>query len=114
MYIDSNGGFRAECHSALKGIKGDDYRSGTQYESEFVGRFTNVKEIDAYSYSMTVSNVSLVSDTGHEEIINGKKYVQTDDTCGWSDGVVVTLYKPETPLDVLTFSTISLRSDCFL
>ncbi|NYB73649.1 hypothetical protein HZF24_05790 [Sedimentibacter hydroxybenzoicus DSM 7310] len=91
--IAPDGTFSGNFHDSEMGMAGDDYPDGTVYVCNFTGKFTSVKKIGDYEYSMVCENLTQEGIEGEEEIIDGIKYI-TSTPYGFDDAGEFRLYLP--------------------
>ncbi len=65
--LKNDGSFTGGYHDMNAGESGEGYES-TVYESSFNGRFTNIKQISDYAYSMTLESVETENEPETEKI----------------------------------------------
>ena len=75
LNIDENGEFIGSYHDADAGDIEDDYPNGTIYYCNFDGKFSDLKKVDDYTYSMKLAEINTEKEEGTEEIIDGIRYV---------------------------------------
>lgn len=99
--IERDGYFKGSFHDSDMGDTGEGYPNGTVYSSSYTGYFTDLKQIDEYSYEMKLKEISYEDVSGEEELIRDVRYIYTDSYClGGND--TFKIYLPGTPLS--TFS----------
>lgn len=91
--IAPDGTFSGDFYDSEMGMAGDDYPDGTVYICNFTGKFTSLKKIGDYEYSMKCENLTQEGIEGEEEIINGIKYI-TSTPYGFDDAGEFRLYLP--------------------
>lgn len=106
LTLHKDGTFFGDYHDSDMGDTGDGYPNGTVYVSSFSGAFTNIQQIDAYTYEMTLSDVQTDEEEGVENIIDEIRYVSSS-AYGLETGSTCYLYLPGTPKD-------SLSEDCLM
>ena len=99
MTIQADGSFICEYHDSDMGDSADAYPNGTLYFATFRGRMSMAEQADENTWRIRVDE--LCKDPGEEEILDGIRYVPAD-SCGLSEGDIMTLYAPGTPADVLS------------
>lgn len=97
--IEKDGYFHGSYHDSDMGSTGEGYENGTLYSSDFSGHFSDLNEIDEYTYEMVLSDISYAEEVGTEEIIDQVKYIYSEayGLCG-TDRFLV--YLPGTPVSV--------------
>ena len=80
---------------------GSDFPNGTVYYSHFSGKFTNIRKINDYTYSLTLEEVDVEDYIGKETIKDGKKLKSTY-PYGIHNGKRFLLYTPDTPVSELS------------
>lgn len=93
LRIGPDGTFSGNFHDSDMGVAGDDYPDGTVYICNFNGKFTSVKKISDYEYSMKCENLMQEGIEGEEEIIDGIKYI-TSTPYGFDNAGEFRLYLP--------------------
>ena len=58
LTMAADGSFSGEYHDSDMGDSGDDYPDGTVYLCNFSGKFTEIKQLDDHSYSLTLEELS--------------------------------------------------------
>ena len=76
--IEKDGSFKGSYHDSDMGDTGDDYENGTMYLCSFSGKFTDLTNINDYTYQMKMENLTYDETPGKEEIADGVKYIYTD------------------------------------
>lgn len=105
--INSDGSFTGEHHNSEAGLTGEDYPEGTVYGCEYEGKFTNIRQIDDYTFSLTLESITTDHEQGYYYIKNGMR-IETSPAYGllYSDNTKPAkeflLYTPETPIDKLS------------
>ena len=98
--IDDNGTFRGESSDLNMGEYGEDYPNGTIYTCKFNGKFTDIKKIDDFTYSMKMEEFSTEGMEGDEYISGDIKYIITE-PYGMKKGEIYHLYLPGIEMDML-------------
>ena len=106
LILHKDGSFFGDYHDSDMGDTGDDYPNGTVYVSSFSGVFTNIQQIDDYTYEMTLSEVQTDEEEGVESIADEIRYVSSS-AYGLETGSTCYLYLPGTPKE-------SLSEDCLM
>ena len=73
LKVYADGTFEGHYYDSDMGDRGNGYPNGTQYDSEFKGKFSVPEQVNNYSYSMKVENVETDKMAGTEEIKDGAK-----------------------------------------
>ena len=68
LKVYADGTFEGHYYDSDMGDRGNGYPNGTQYDSEFKGKFSVPEQVNNYSYSMKVENVETDKMAGTEEI----------------------------------------------
>ncbi len=74
LKLSSNGKFTGTYSDNELGATGKNFPNGTCYICEFSGKFTNIKKVNSYTYSMDISNIKYKKKPGSTWIKNGVKY----------------------------------------
>ena len=93
VQIKPDGTFIGYYHDSDTGGAGADYPNGTRKECRFSGKFTVVKEISDYEYSMSIEYLNTEGILGEEKIIDGVKVI-TAKPYGFDDADEFLLYLP--------------------
>ena len=75
LYINEDGTFYGEYEESNAGDTGNGYENGTVYISDFSGEITDVKEVDEYTYILSISEIETEKADGKEWISDGVKYI---------------------------------------
>jgi hypothetical protein len=70
-----DGAFSGYFYDRNMGEKGNDYPNGTMYECSFRGRFSPLKKINDYEYSMKCELLTTTGAKGGEKIVDGLKII---------------------------------------
>jgi hypothetical protein len=95
--IEEDGSFCGTYHDSEMGSFGDGYENGTMYYSSFSGHFSELTQVDAYTYEMTLLDISYENELDTEEIIDNIKYCYTD-AYGLTGTTKFLVYVPGTPV----------------
>lgn len=100
MVLERDGSFCGEYYDKDMGDCAQAYPYGTMYVCCFSGKFQEIQQIDKYSYSLTLGEVSSDYQDGKTWIADGVRYVSS---CpyGVEDGKEFILYLPGTPTEGL-------------
>ena len=93
LQIKSDGSFAGHYWDDDMGVTGPGYPNGTRHESYFSGKFTSVKQISQYEYTMKVGNLKVKGTVGQEKIVDGVNVI-TDTPYGLDDARDIILYLP--------------------
>lgn len=115
LKVYADGTFEGHYYDSDMGDRGNGYPNGTQYDSEFKGKFSVPEQVNNYSYSMKVENVETDKMAGTEEIKDGVKYVYTEPV-GIKDGAKLHIYIPgasvsSLPEGYISWAQMSLKGD---
>ena len=103
--INSDCSFNVDFHDGELSIKGEDYPNGTMYKADATGKFTDIKRINDYTYSMKMSELTYEKALGTEEIKDDIKYVYRT-AYGLENAKRVYLYTPDAPISELPESLL--------
>ncbi len=106
LYFEPDGTFKGAFHDTDMGDTGNGYPEGTRYSCVFEGKFENIKQINDYSYSMTLSYIETYEEPGLERIENGVRLISTV-PYGIDGGTEFVLYLKNTPTDKLSEEIVS-------
>ncbi len=101
LHLNRDGTFYGTYHDTNMGETGDGYPEGTVYVCGFEGAFQIMGQIDEYTYSLQLSELTMTKTPGTEEIIDDVRYVAAG-PYGLEGGTEFLLYLPGTPCDRLT------------
>ena len=107
LKLNPDGSFSGSYHDSEMGESGDDYPNGSIYVATFTGQFSNIKKVNDYTYSMTLSNVNV--EEKEEKIEDGVRYVPSD-VYGISGGETFYFYTKDAPVAELSQDFLSWRS----
>ena len=115
LKVYADGTFEGHYYDSDMGDRGTGYPNGTQYDSEFKGKFSVPEQVNNYSYSMKVENIETDKMAGTEEIKDGVKYVYTEPV-GIKDGAKLYIYIPgasvsSLPEGYISWAQMSLKGD---
>jgi hypothetical protein len=91
--ILSDGAFSGYFYDRNMGEKGTDYPNGTMYECSFKGKFSPLKKINDYEYSMKCELLTTAGMAGNEKIVDGLKII-TAGPYGFDNANEFLLYLP--------------------
>jgi hypothetical protein len=75
LRVEKDGSFTGYYYDSNMGETGPGYPNGTRYECNFNGKFTDVKQIGAYEYSMRIDSLRTNETEGEERIDDGVRIV---------------------------------------
>lgn len=104
--LNADGTFDGYYQDANMGQTGEGYPGGTLYYCSFSGKFTNIIQINDYTYSLTLSEITIDDPIGEETIEDDILYI-TSGPYGMEDGTEYLLYIPETPISGLSEEFLS-------
>lgn len=93
--LNSDGSFEGEYSDFDASGVDENSPNGCYYVADFKGKFTNIKKLNDYSYSMTLEYVETEKLAGEEWIEDGTKFIAAD--AHGISGKEFILYLPETP-----------------
>lgn len=91
--INSDGSFSGKYTDSNIGDRGIDYPNGTTYICDFTGSFYQPKQIDEFTYSMTLNQLEMEGEVGEVYYENGTKYIRTE-PYGFDDAEEFIIYSP--------------------
>lgn len=103
IYLNADGSFTGSYHDTDMGSMGDGYDS-TVYESEFKGKFTNIRMIEDYAFAMTLESLETEKPEGTEVIEDWDGVMVltvASEALGIAGGEEFIFYLPNTPIKVL-------------
>ena len=74
LNIDADGRFDGAYSDSEMGSVGEDYPNGTYYLCEFIGKFSNLTQVNDYTYSVKIEELSTIKEPNTSEIIDGVLY----------------------------------------
>lgn len=101
LQIQPDGSFSGSFHDSEMGETGDGYPYGTVYGCLFSGQMSMVERVDENTWKIRVDALTLDEGQAPEAIEDGIRYVTTD-PYGVSAGDEMLLYRPGTPVEVLS------------
>lgn len=101
LRILADGSFTGAFHDSEMGESADDYPYGTIYGCSFSGQMAFVEEIDENTCRMLVEKLTMDEGQVPEAIEEGIRFV-TVEPYGISEGDEMLLYRPGTPVSVLS------------
>lgn len=75
LEITSDGSFYGYYHDLDMGDSDESYPNGTIYESSFWGTFSHIRQVDEFTYSMTVSSLDIGGVEGSKHIEDGVLHI---------------------------------------
>ena len=99
LRIQPDGSFAGEYHDSEMGECADEYPDGTVYFCAFSGRVRMAGRVDDNTWKVRVEK--LEKEQGTESIDDGIRFVPAD-VYGISEGDEMLLYRPGTPVDILS------------
>jgi len=106
MTLNDDGSFEGLYSDSEMGEMGETYPQGTVYVSEFSGKFGDIKQINDYTYSMTLKEITSKYAEGEEWILEEIRYVVAE-PYGVESGKEFILYTPQTPVEGLSEEFLS-------
>lgn len=104
LTIREDGSFSGTYSDTDMGGEGD--VSAIQYRCDFTGRFTQPEQVNDYTYSVRIAEISYEHEAGTDEIADGFHYYYTD-PYGLKDAEEILIYLPGTPKDQLSEEFLS-------
>ncbi len=95
--INTDGSVKGTYRNPERGVTGPDYPKGLIICNDFIGKFTNIKQIDYSIYSLTLSSYTLTHQVGKEWFADGYGYY-ADEIYGLKKNAKFILYTPGTPI----------------
>ena len=99
IHIRADGSFSGSFHDSEMGECADEYPDGTVYFCSFSGQMSPAEQISENTWKIRVEK--LEKEQGTDEIADGIHFVPAD-VYGISEGNEMVLYRPGTPVSVLT------------
>ena len=81
-------------------------KNGTVYYCNFYGKFTDIKKINDYSYSLVLESLNYDDYIGKKTVKNGKEY-KAEYPYGLEKGKRFILYTPDTPVSELSTNVLA-------
>ena len=102
--LNRNGAFTGSYLDSEMGEIGEEYPKGSVYICDFSGKFENIEKIDAYSYKMTLTDVTTEKAVDEEWIEDEIRYVASaphglNDPINMLECTEFVFYLPDTPVD---------------
>ena len=99
LLVRPDGSFYGEYHDTDLGGGEPDIRA-VQWNCKFTGRFAQPVQVNDYTYSMGIAEISYEKEAGTEEVIDGIQYYYTA-PYGLEDAEEILVYLPGAPLGEL-------------
>lgn len=96
LVLEPDGTFIGSYHDTDMGTTGEGYPNGTMYINRFEGRFTCIRQLDEYSYALTLAELTSDYEEGKSRIEDGICYVSSV-PYGLEKGSEFVFYLPDTP-----------------
>lgn len=100
LTLQPDGSFTGNYSDADMGSGAAEYPGGTYYVCDFSGRFTDIRQISDYSWSMKLESLATEQQEGQIWIEDNVRYIASGPH-GLTDGEKFILYAPGTPADEL-------------
>ena len=101
LFIEKDGSFSFDYHDSEMGVTEDEYPNGMCYLSVGTGHFSDLKQIDEFTYEMNLKDISYEKEIGYEEITDGVLYSYT--SCyGLDESDIFRILLPGTKVDGLS------------
>lgn len=102
LTLSRDGSFEGSYYDADMGDRGENYPNGTVYLCNFSGKFTDITQVNDYTYSMTLENGELyvTAEGGEEWIEDGVRYILMRPS-GLDWGTNFRFYTPDAPVSKL-------------
>ncbi len=110
--INADGSFFGDYHDSNMGDTGPDYPNGTVYECKFSGQFSTLRQVNDYTFSLTLEAIEYEGEIDASRIENGILYnftypyglMNVDNTAPAKSFL---LYTPDAPTEALRDEFIS-------
>ena len=99
--LNPDGSFIGTYQDSEMGSSGEGYSNGTVYTCKFSGKFEEIKQVNDYTYTMTLAEVTTEKKEGEEWIEDQILYIAAA-PYGLENGKEFLLYTPETPIKELS------------
>ena len=99
--LKPDGFFEGGYDDSNMGDSGEEYPYGTHYTCSFSGQFFDIKQVNEYTYSMTLGELFSEKTAETQWIEEGVLYIAAE-PYGIAGGKEFLLYTPKTPLDQLS------------
>lgn len=97
LRIHADGSFSGEYFDGELGAIGEGYPNGMMYRCDFSGQFTQPVQVNDYTYSMQIREISYEKEVGTEEIKDGILYHYVE-VYGLDNAEDILIYLPGAPL----------------
>lgn len=97
MAVNADGSFSGVYFDGDLGATGEEYPNGTMYRCDFSGQFTRPVKVNAYTYSVQISELNYAEEAGKEEIKDGMRYCYST-VYGLDEAEDILIYLPGAPL----------------
>ena len=74
MTIEGDGSFQGVYQDSNMGDTGDAYPNGTVYQCSFQGRFSELEQVNEYTYKMQMAEMTYKNPVDREEVVDGVRY----------------------------------------
>jgi hypothetical protein len=101
LTLNPDGSFTGEFSDSDMGSNGEDYPKGTVYLCNFAGQFTDIKQVDDHTYSLTLADLTITTENQEEEWIEDDIRYVAATPYGFEEGKDFLFYTPETPVEGL-------------
>lgn len=105
LTLHEDGCFEGLFHNSEMAETGDDYEV-TFYSCRFSGQFTDIRQIDDNTFSMTLKELTTAEPIGTEWVEDTARYVSFEPV-GLTGGTEFLLYLPQTPVSQLSEEFLS-------
>ncbi len=105
IVLHNDGAFEGSYHDSDMGASGEGYL-GTYYTCKFSGKFSDIKAVDANTYSMSLEEITTEETPGKEWIEDEVLYI-TGEPYGLEKGKNFLFYMPNTPVAGLSEEFLS-------
>lgn len=106
LELNKDGTFNGLYHDSNMGETGEGYPGGTVYFCSFSGKFDHIKQIDGYTYAMTLSELNSEYPADWKQIEDDILYISSE-PYGIEDGKEFLFYTPEVPVNALSEDFLS-------
>ncbi len=97
MTIEGDGSFRGVYQDSNMGETGDTYPNGTVYQCSFQGRFSELEQVNKYTYKMQIAEMTYKNPVDREEVVDGVRYCYSA-AYGLDGAEDMLIYLPGAPL----------------
>ncbi len=106
LLVNEDGTFSGSFYDSDMGSTGEGYQYGTIYESNYTGRFTDLRKIDEDTYVCGIADLALDKPEGEEEIRDEVRYISSA-PYGISGGENFVIFMPTTLTKEMPESALS-------